>query len=313
MKILIADDSAAQLLALQRAVEALDHECTPAEDGQQAWDLYEAGSFEVLISDWVMPGMEGDELCRKVRSAAGSNGTPYCYVILLTTLIDKEHKLRGMDAGADDYLPKPLNPDELEARLAAANRVTELHQTLAEQQRELERLNRELHVQARQDPLTAVGNRLRMNEDLDRLEAAAERGGRGYAVVMCDIDHFKALNDASGHAHGDDVLRQVTGALVAGSRRADAVYRYGGEELVVVVPDCDPGEMGATAERLRAQVEALGLEHPTSERGVVTVSAGVAMRSAQLGDGADGALRRADKALYQAKDAGRNRVAVDGE
>jgi diguanylate cyclase (GGDEF)-like protein len=312
MKILIADDSAAQRLALHRAVGVLGHECTPAEDGQQAWDLYQAGSFEVLISDWVMPGMEGDELCRKVRMA-GANGTPYCYVILLTTLSDMKHVLRGMRAGADDYLHKPFKPDELETRLAAATRVTQLHRALADQQRELKRLNRELHVQARQDPLTAVGNRLRLQEDLDRLEAGAERGGPGYAVVMCDIDRFKALNDARGHEHGDDVLREVTGALVEGSRRADAVYRYGGEELVVVVPDCNPDQMGAAAERLRAQVEDLGLEHPTSERGVVTISVGVAMRSAGNGDGADGALTRADKALYRAKDAGRNRVAVDGE
>lgn len=306
MKILIAEDSPAQRLALYKAVESLGHECVAAEDGNQAWGLYEDGDFEVLISDWVMPGMEGDELCRKVRAT----GTPYCYVILLTTLDDQEHVMRGMRAGADDYLSKPLNPDELETRLAAATRVTKLHRALAEQQAELERLNRELHKQARQDPLTVVGNRLRLEEDLDRLEALAERDGPGYAVAICDIDQFKELNDHSGHVRGDEVLRQVTRALVEGSRRSDAVYRYGGDELVVVVPNCAPDQMAAAAERLRAQVEHLGLEHPAAEQGVVTVSVGVAMN--KDGDGAEGTVRRADEALYRAKQASRNRVVADG-
>jgi two-component system, cell cycle response regulator len=307
MKILIAEDSPAQRLVLLRAVEALGHECVQAEDGERAWALYQEGGFEVLISDWVMPGIEGDELCRRVRSSPA----PYCYLIMLTSLDDKEHVLRGIRAGADDYLAKPLNTDELETRLAAASRVTELHRALASQQDELERLNRELHSQARQDPLTAVGNRLRLREDLDRLEAAAKRNRRDYALVMCDIDHFKQLNDHFGHERGDTVLSEIAGALVEGSRDGDAVYRYGGEELVVVLPDCGGDQMAGAAERLRSQVERLALEHPTDQPPVVTISAGVAVRSAQSADGVAGVLKRADDALYQAKRDGRNRVVAD--
>jgi two-component system, cell cycle response regulator len=307
MKILIAEDSPAYRLALQRAVEGLGHECVMAEDGDEAWAIYERGDFEVLISDWVMPGIEGDELCRRVRSS----GSAYCYVIVLTALDDNEHMLRGMTAGADDFLAKPLVTEELEARLAAATRVTKLHRALTDHQIELKRLNDELHGVARQDPLTAVGNRLRLEEDLDRIEARAVRDGHDYAVVMCDIDHFKGLNDHSGHERGDVVLREVAQGLVAGSRRTDSVYRYGGEELVVVMPNCSAKQMGAAAERLRAGVERLGLVHPTVESGVVTVSAGVATRLPKDDDGVEGVLRRADAALYRAKHAGRNRVVSD--
>ncbi len=307
MKILIADDSPAYRLALQRAVEGLGHECVMAEDGDEAWAIYERGDFEVLISDWVMPGIEGDELCRRVRSS----GRGYCYVIVLTALDDNDHMLRGMTAGADDFLAKPLVTEELEARLAAATRVTKLHRALTDQQVELERLNEELKDVARQDPLTAVGNRLRLEEDLDKIDARAVRDGRDYAVVMCDIDHFKGLNDHSGHERGDEVLREVAKALVDGSRRTDSVYRYGGEELVVVMPNCSAEQMGAAAERLRAGVEALGLTHPTVECGVVTVSAGVATRLPKDDDGIEGVLRRADRALYEAKHAGRNKVVSD--
>jgi diguanylate cyclase (GGDEF)-like protein len=193
----------------------------------------------------------------------------------------------------------------------AATRVTKLQGALTDQQIELERLNNEQQGLVRQDPLTAVGNRLRLEEDLDKIEARAERDGRDYSVVMCDIDHFKGLNDHSGHERGDEVLREVAKALVDGSRRMDSVYRYGGEQLVVVMPNCAAKQMGVAAERLRAGVERLGLEHPTVESGVVTVSAGVATRLPGDGDGVEGVLRRADGALYKAKRAGRNKVVTD--
>jgi diguanylate cyclase (GGDEF)-like protein len=308
---LVAEASSSHRLAAKQAVEALGHDCTVAENGDRAWALYEAGDFAVVISDWVMLGMDGDELCRRIRSSRG----PYCYVIMLTSLDDKEHVLLGMRAGADDFLSKPLNASELESRLGAADQVTRLHHAVDEQRAELERLNEELHGQARQDPLTAVGNRLRLQEDMDRLEAGAERAGPTYAVVMCDIDHFKGLNDQRGHERGDQILRAVAKALVDASRRSDAVYRYGGEELVVVMPNCGAGQMAAGAERLRAQVERLALEHPADDWDVVTISVGVATRLSANGDGdgVDGILKRADDALYQAKHAGRNRVMVDGD
>ena len=303
MKVLIADDSPAQRLALQRAVEGLGHDCIPAEDGDRAWQLYESRDPDVVISDWVMPGIEGVELCRRIREAESR----YCYLILLTSLDEKRHVMRGMEVGADDYLTKPLDTDELEARLASAARVTALHRRLADQQTELERLNRELAELARKDPLMGIGNRMRMHEDLERIERELERSGTGYSVLLCDIDNFKSYNDANGHQRGDDVLRSVADAFAKATRGEDAVYRYGGEELLVLVRSDDPSVLANTAERLRREVEALSLSRDAAGEGVVTVSVGAAVRSA-ADEGPEGAVRRADDALYRAKAEGRNRV-----
>jgi two-component system cell cycle response regulator len=306
MKILIADDSPAQRLALQRAVEALGHDCVPAEDGERAWQLYESGDPDVVISDWVMPGIEGVELCRRIREA----GRRYCYLILLTSLDEKRHVMRGMEVGADDYLTKPLDTDELEARLASATRVTALHSRLADQQTELERLNRELAELARRDPLMGIGNRMRMHEDLEQIESDLDRNGKGYSILLCDIDNFKSYNDANGHQRGDDVLRAVAGAFAEATRGEDAVYRYGGEEILVLVRSDIPSVPANAAERLRSKVEGLALPRDAAGEGVVTISVGAAVRRA--GDeGAEDAVRRADAALYRAKAEGRNRVVAD--
>jgi diguanylate cyclase (GGDEF)-like protein len=306
MRILVAEDSPAQRLALSRAVEALGHELVAAADGRRAWELFRQQGFDVVVSDWMMPGIEGDELCRRIRGAGGS----YTYVIILTSLEDKRHLMTGMRAGADDYLNKPLDVDELEARLAAASRVTSLHAQLAEQRRELGRLNEELSEQARQDPLTDTGNRLRMHEDLDRLESELQRSGRGYALLLCDIDRFKSYNDSRGHQRGDEVLRTVAATLRELCRRGDAVYRYGGEELLVSLPGADLDAAVRAGERIRRRIEELAIAHPgRGDPGVVTISVGAAVRDAGTPGGAEGVIGRADRALYEAKDAGRNRVA----
>jgi two-component system cell cycle response regulator len=305
VKVVIAEDSATLRRVLGDAVRELGHECLAAEDGEGAWELLRSEGADMVISDWVMPGLQGDELCRRVRATPG----PYMYFVLLTSLEDKRHVMEGMHAGADDYLTKPLDRDELEARLTAATRVTELHRRLAQQQGELERLNLELYEQARRDPLTTVGNRLRMREDLEELEDRVARYGHTYAVVLCDVDKFKPYNDTAGHLAGDDVLRRIAQSLDRSCRRADAVYRYGGEELLVVLQEQDLQAAAGTAERMRRDVEAMAIEHPGLDpAGTVTISAGVAARADQPERGSDATLRRADAALYEAKAKGRNRV-----
>ena len=193
MRILIAEDDAVSRTILRRAVEKTGHECLAAADGEEAWGLYkENPDIDVIISDWMMPGVDGLELCRRVR-ADGREG--YTYFIFLTALGDREHLLQGLEAGADDYLSKPLDRDELGMRLTSALRVTELHRRLAVQNEELEQLNRMLFEQSRQDPLTSLGNRLRLREDLQVLQSRADRYGHSYAVVLLDVDFFKAYND----------------------------------------------------------------------------------------------------------------------
>jgi two-component system cell cycle response regulator len=309
LKILIAEDDAVSRTILRRAVEKLGHECLAASDGEGAWGLYkENPDIDVIISDWMMPGVDGLELCRRVR---GDGREGYTYFIFLTALGDREHLLQGLEAGADDYLSKPLDRDELGMRLTSARRVTELHRRLAFQNGELEKLNRMLFEQSRQDPLTSLGNRLRLREDLQVLQSRTERYGHSYAVALCDVDFFKAYNDRYGHLAGDDVLRRVATAISSGLRGGDAAYRYGGEEFLIVLPEQDAKDAAATTDRLRRAVEDLGIPHADgTPRGVVTISAGVAM-SAEAED-ADALLTAADTALYAAKEAGRNRVSRAG-
>ena len=312
MKVLIAEDDAVSRTILQRAVEKLGHEVLAAEDGGRAWDLYgEAPDVEVVISDWMMPEVDGLELCRRVRAEERGDGRGYTYFIFLTALGDREHLLQGLEAGADDYLSKPLDRDELGMRLTSALRVTELHRRLAFQNEELEELNRMLFEQSRADPLTSLGNRLRLREDLEVLHGRAKRYGHSYAVVLCDVDHFKAYNDHYGHLAGDDALRRVAEAISSSLRGGDAAYRYGGEEFLMVLPEQDVGVASTIADRLRRTVEALGIPHEANASGgVVTISAGVAIL-AETGD-ADDLLREADAALYEAKEAGKNTVRTRG-
>jgi len=307
MRVLIVDDSPVYQRVLERSLTALGHECVIAVDGEQGWEAFQREGADAVISNWLMPGMDGDELCRRIRGSDRS----YAYFIFFTARDAKTNLMHGMEAGADDYLAKPLDEADLEARLVAAARVTTLHRRLADQQRELERLNGELFDQSRHDPLTGLRNRLALREELEVLDGRADRDGSGYGAILLDVDRFKAYNDSQGHQAGDGVLRDVAKALLDCRRRGDTTYRYGGEELVMLVPDEDPAAAASAAERIRATVEALGIPHPAVGPGaVVTISAGVAVRRSGRGDNGSAALKRADAALYRAKESGRNRVSA---
>jgi diguanylate cyclase (GGDEF)-like protein len=306
MKVLIVDDSRSARELIRLSVARAGHDAVVAGQGDEAWALYEASGADVVISDWLMPVMNGDELCRLVRN---SDAHGYTYFILLTSLDDPEHLQQGMEAGADDYLRKPFDAHELQAKLISAARVTRLHTSLHTQQAELERLNSRLLHESRHDPLTGLCNRVALREQLKQLGARARRYGHACAVVLFDVDAFKVYNDTCGHLRGDDALKAVGQAIKDSCRDADVAFRYGGEELLVVLPEQRTAAAAIVAERMRRAVEALGIPHPG--RGpdhVVTVSAGVAeLDPIEEGD-FDAALARADAALYSAKAHGRNRV-----
>lgn len=309
MRVLIAEDDAVSRVILNRAIEKFGHECLTAEDGAEAWDLYQkTPEIDVVISDWMMPGMDGLELCRRVRETE----TPwYTFFVFLTALGDKEHLLEGMHAGADDYLAKPLDREQLQVRLIAASRVTSLHRKLAEQNSELERLNRELFITSRRDPLTLLGNRLRLREDLEALSAQAERYGHSYCAVLFDIDYFKPYNDTYGHLAGDEVLKKVAAVAEKTVRKGDTVYRYGGEEFLAILPEQPIESAAQVAERLRRGVEALAVPHAARKPPqMVTVSLGLAVLNPGEKKSVETFLREADEALYRAKEAGRNSVAI---
>ncbi|MDB5602235.1 MAG: hypothetical protein JWN71_4279 [Xanthobacteraceae bacterium] len=304
MRILIAEDHLATSLILEAAVRSLGHECHLASDGEQAWQLFQNVDVDAIISDRMMPGMDGLELCRRVRANDGA----YTYFIFLTGADQKTEVMSGMEAGADDYLVKPLDADELKMRLFVASRVTSLHRRLFQQSAELGELNRQLFEQSRVDPLTKLGNRLRLREDLEVIRARAERSGHAYCAVMCDIDCFKAYNDNNGHLAGDEVLRAVAQTMMSTCRGTDRAYRYGGEEFLLLLSEhsLDGGLTGA--ERLRRAIEELAIPHESSPAKRVTISAGVASLSNPKFTTVEAWLNQADAALYRAKQSGRNRV-----
>jgi diguanylate cyclase (GGDEF)-like protein len=311
MKVLIAEDDAVSRLVLRRAIEQLGHEVLVATDGDDAWELYRQDEIDVIVSDWLMPGMDGLDLCRRVRACQRET---YTYFMLLTSLEGKQHFLQGMQAGADDYLTKPLDRDELQVRLQVASRVTSLHHQLAEKTRELERANHALAESARRDPLTGLGNRLQLREDLYQLQRWLDRYGRGFGVALCDVDRFKRYNDRYGHIAGDEVLQAISKVVADTIRSGDMAYRYGGEEILVIMPEQSAETSVVAMERVREAVERLAIPHVANRpHGLVTISVGLVA----IGQGErlpwEIVLNRADTALYRAKAEGRNRVALGAE
>ncbi|MFI5176229.1 MAG: diguanylate cyclase domain-containing protein [Terriglobia bacterium] len=308
MKILIAEDDPLSRLVLERAIRKLDHEYVTAMDGTQAWDIFQSSKVDVVISDWMMPGMDGVELCQRIRKMAG---TPYTYFIFLTALSDKYHWLAGLEAGADDYLSKPLNLFELKTRLLVAQRVTSLHRQLAIQKSELEQLNGLLFKQAHRDPLTQLRNRLQMDEDLAALQDWIARYNQSCCLALCDIDFFKAFNDHYGHLAGDEVLRVLGQTIGQNMRGRDSVYRYGGEEFLIILPEQSLASGAVVVARVLQAVENLAIPHQTRKpAGVLTMSAGIAALIPGDSRTIEDLLKEADKALYEAKESGRNRLAV---
>jgi two-component system cell cycle response regulator len=292
MKILIAEDQATSALFLRRLLEALGHEVAVAVDGNEAWRIVREGQVPLVISDWMMPGMDGLELCRRIRDRAGLR---YTYVILLTSKDLRAERLEGLRAGADDFLVKPPDSDELAVKLEIAQRILGV-------QAELERLNLRLAELVSTDGLTGVRNRRSFDECLQDAYSFATRQRLPLSLVMIDVDHFKSFNDTFGHPAGDDVLRAVAGLLRDNIRDHDQVARYGGEEFVLLLPATDARAGCVIAERLRAAIAG----HPWTSR-PISISLGVATTSDGT-RGVSGLLDEADKALYRSKQQGRDRI-----
>jgi two-component system cell cycle response regulator len=301
-RVLVAEDDAMFRRILQSWLENWGYLVTLAEDGARAWDiLQEEPPPQLLILDWMMPAISGLDLCRKVRE---SNQTPYQYILLATAKDAKQDLVRGLEAGADDYLTKPFDKSELQARLRACNRILTL-------QDDQIRAHQQLHFQATHDALTGVWNR---SEILDMLRRELERAARSKSatgLLMLDIDHFKKINDTYGHLTGDVVLKEVTHRIVKAVRGYDSVGRYGGEEFVIVLPGCTREQIEHGAERIRSAVDDAPIVANESTVSV-TVSIGAAVTSEEkhglISD--TEMLAAADSALYRAKKIGRNRTVL---
>jgi diguanylate cyclase (GGDEF)-like protein len=285
LHVLIADDDPVSRFVVRAAVERLGHVCTVANDGCEAMEIFEREHPAVLITDWRMPGLDGTALTHQIRERTTDG---YTYVIVVTGEAGEQSAREAMQAGADDLLVKPLDTAALERQLISARRVIELHDRL--------------RADARVDALTGIANRRAMNEELGVLCRRAARYGDELAVVILDVDHFKAYNDNAGHVAGDELLRRIADILKASLRDSDTIYRYGGEEFLALLPAQDDQTAAIAAERLRTAVSRLGVAHPGG--GLVTISGGVAALSG--GESAQRLLVRADRALYKAKLAGRD-------
>jgi two-component system chemotaxis response regulator CheY len=302
MRVLVADDDYGSQLVAQAAVEQSGHECIAAADGAAAWELYQRHHPQAVVSDLEMPGMDGLALCRAIREADTDS---YTYLVLVTSHGSKEAVVAGMNAGADDYMTKPLDPFTLHTRLLVAERVTSLHADLA-------RYRAALAEQARTDPLTKLRNRLTLAEDLEQLRKTSEHAGEQFSVVLCDVDYFKRYNDLYGHQAGDAALRAVADTLAKQVRRGDGVYRFGGEEFLIVLPRQSPSGARAFMGRAFAAVRELKIAHSGNPPGILTLSGGIAACTDSHRVSVDALLNEADLALYSAKASGRNRVMVSG-
>lgn len=299
MRILIADDDLGSRMVAEAAVVALGHDCVLASDGNAAWRQFEDLRPDVLVTDWMMPGFDGLELCRSIR---GGSQDHYTYIIVVTSRTASADILAAMEAGADDFVTKPLDSLNLQARLFAAQRVTSLHF-------QLRQYRNELAVLAHTDPLTQLRNRLTLADDLEMLHAQSSRYGRPYSLALLDVDFFKPYNDTYGHQAGDEALRSVARTLTEQRRRFDRVYRYGGEEFLIVLPEQYPAGALVTVDRVRQAVEKLAIPHLASAAGgVLTISAGIGSYLPPGLVSVEDVLKSADAALYEAKAAGRNTV-----
>ncbi|MEA2826627.1 MAG: hypothetical protein QOG43_1066 [Actinomycetota bacterium] len=304
MHVLVADDDELCCLLLRELLRSFGHECVTVGDGTEAWRHLLDHGADVVISDWQMPGLTGVELCQQVRAHPE---IAYPYFILLTARGDRVDILTSVRAGVDDHLAKPLDLGQLEARLIVAERVRALHLEIIQARQDMAAANLRLDEAAHRDSLTGLGNRLRLEEDLDSIHGRFARQGHVYNIALLDIDHFKAYNDAYGHQAGDALLAETGAGLASGLRRGDLAYRYGGDEFLIVLPNQTVHEAAAAAERIRNRVAAAtALGHLPA---AATMSAGIA--GAIVGETIESVIGRADRALYRAKDAGRDRLLVD--
>ena len=300
MRILVADDSAVSQKILQTHLARWGYDSIAVADGMAAWHvLQQSDAPQLAIMDWMMPEMDGVEVCRRVREAKRE---PYTYIILLTGRDERSDIVRGLDAGADDYIVKPFDIHELDVRLRAGKRIVDL-------QAELIAAREQLRIEASTDPLTGLLNRKAIFKVMHRDALRAQRERTHLSVALLDIDHFKKVNDTYGHKAGDHVLRYVAERMRELLRPYDALARWGGEEFLLFLPNCSRIDAVHVADRVRMAVAATQVPVSVGDALRVTCSLGVAAWEGGLESlTIESLIELADAGLYRAKANGRNRV-----
>lgn len=295
MKVLVADDDLISCKALEKNIKQWGYEVISARNGEEAWKVVKKNKIRLAILDWMMPRMSGVEICRMIRQEFQEGKSEYIYIILLTGRDQQEDIIEGLSAGADDYMVKPANFFELKVRLQNGKRIISLE-------------DHRIKL-ASYDSLTNLWYRNKIFEFFEEELARSSRENHRTGVIMLDIDHFKQINDSYGHFIGDEVLRETAIRLKKGIRRYDKIGRYGGDEMLVVLPNCHQEHVALIGERLR---QAICDEKIETDSGYLDVSISLGGVSSEISSKASAAnlVQASDRALYLAKAQGRNRFVL---
>jgi two-component system chemotaxis response regulator CheY len=307
VKLLVVDDDPDSRRLLSISLGWAGHQIVEAEDGLDAWEKFQQEPARLVITDWMMPGLDGMELITRIRA---NESDSYTYIIMLTALREKPQIVSGLEAGADDYLTKPFDPEELSARVSIGERILKLQASLQDSRRNMESL-------AMHDTLTGLLNRRAIHDralsEFNRLQRGTASGP--LSVILLDIDHFKNINDSHGHEAGDRALQAVAELLLGHLRSYDGLGRWGGEEFLMLLPGTRLAEACAVAERIRVTLDSARPALVDGTRVPLSASLGVATIEGANPEAVgeqwlDGLVTAADRALYQAKSEGRNRVSA---
>jgi diguanylate cyclase (GGDEF)-like protein len=314
LRILVVDDEPTSLHLVRALLERAGHQVVTAKNGQEALALALADPPQMVVTDWMMPGMDGVELCKRLRSTEAGRDL---YILILTGQNEEQRIVEAFEAGADDHLTKPVNAKLLLARIRPGIRVIKLQEDLQGKVREKDEANRLLAIEKRRfkvasmtDSLTELPNRRYAMKRLEKEWATSSRSHLPLSVILLDIDHFKRVNDNYGHDVGDEVLRSTARAVQRVLRTSDNCTRMGGEEFLVICPGTPLDGALQLADRIRLAVEGNLVSVPAFTQGHVTISLGVSCNAVRSCDSIDALLKAADEGVYLAKRLGRNRVAL---
>lgn len=305
-RVLLVEDDPIQASVTKSILMKVGYEVLLAEDGINAIKLVKSEKPDIILLDVILPGMDGYEVCRWLKLDESSKGIP---VIMLTVKKELSDKISGLQIGADDYLPKPYNELELNARIYASLRTKALQDELKLKNKQLEDLLERVNYMAITDALTGLFNRRHFRVVLTSEYERAKRYRTPFSLVMIDIDHFKKINDTFGHDVGDAVLKEVSDIFLKNVREIDTASRYGGEEFIIILPNTDKAHSLIVAERIRQQIE----NHEFDKVGRrISVSIGVSGMPDAEAENEEKLIRCADFAMYRAKQLGRNRTVTAG-
>ncbi len=306
-RILLIEDSRSQAQEIKDVLEKMGYEVVWAEGGIPGLKMARREKPDIILLDVIMPDMDGYTVCRWLKLNEATRDIP---IIMLTVKGELDSRIEGLEKGANDYLAKPFNERELEARIYAALRTKALQNELKEKNRELQELLQKVEFMAITDPLTGLYNRRRFYDALKKEFASTRRYNYPLSCMLIDIDHFKRINDRYGHIAGDEVLKEVAHILSSSTRETDILARFGGEEFILLLPHTTGENALKVAERMMKRIRGHTFKLGNF-RISVTVSIGIASLS-DLGekDGEEDLIRYADAALYTAKEKGRNRIEV---